>query len=103
MADVSKSYAIRNISLSSSAWTPIVCPIDCYSFSVRCDSASIFICTDSSDPTTQDTIQPGMQEYLDSIWSPYTRTGGCRFLAGSTIAYLKASAGTPNAVVKFVF
>ncbi len=102
MSDASAYYAIRNVQINSTTWTPIVCPIDCLSFSVRCDSAPIYICSDESDPTTQDTIQIGMQEYVDSMWSPWKRTGGCRFYAGNTIAYLKASVGTPTVVLKFV-
>jgi hypothetical protein len=106
MADASPYYAIRNLQIDSASWTPIVTPIDCYSFSMRCNAADVFVRSNSADATTQDTILAGVQEYLLVPWKPWVRTigwSGCRFPAGTTIVYLKASAGTPNVVLKFVF
>lgn len=56
--------------------------------------------TDSSDPTTQDTIFPGASEVIQaSPWGLSQGVGNVRFLNGATVAYLQMASGTGTAVI----
>ncbi|HVI10246.1 MAG TPA: hypothetical protein VND65_18290 [Candidatus Binatia bacterium] len=100
MANASEHYAIRQLPVVPNSWTPVVVPINCFSFSVRCDQGAIYICTDQADASTQDTLPQGAQECVDAVWGG---GGGCRFEVGSTVAYLKSAGGNLTAILKFVF
>jgi hypothetical protein len=100
MANASAHYAIKQVSVGSISWVPIIVPINCFSFSVRCDQGALYICSDQSDAATSDTLAQGVQECVDAVWGG---GGGCRFEAGTTVAYLKSLSGTVTAILKFVF
>ena len=97
MPDESPFYALRNIPLTDSGWTPIVAPIDCNAFAVQ-SPGDIKIRTDHTNPATENLILQGMQEYILAPWE----SSGYRFPKGSTIACLQSVSGTTTAIVTFV-
>ena len=100
-----KSYAKVIYSIPPSVWTPIVAPIDCNDFWIKCrDNDDMRECTDD-DPTPSspyDLIPGNVMQFLPA----YTRYGGAqvtRFLAGDTITHLMPDTDTAcTCVVTFV-
>ena len=91
-------FAIRRVTLDPVTWTALVAPIDCSNINIRNrdSGASILIRSDPDDPSTEDTIEPLMQQTLAIPFHRY------RFPAGSATVYLKTTAGTGPAIVHFL-
>lgn len=100
------NFVKKQIAITTSTWTAIVAPVDCNGVGIKNSVlVDLFIRTDATDGTTQDTITAGSVEVVDA---PRHSAGvldggsGTRFYAGDTIAFLQAASGTGPAVVTFV-
>jgi hypothetical protein len=100
------NYIKKRLAIDTVSWTPIVAPIDCMGIAIQNSVAvDLRVRTDSADPTTQDTIPSGSQDGVSVPRhgdNPHDEGRGTRFLAGDTIAFLQAAAGTGPAVITFV-
>ena len=87
-------YAIQQIAVNPSTWTPIITPFSCASFSIRCDSDIMYERTDPSDPSTEDVVPASSQEYVlghTHHWAP-----------GETILWVKSKTLSTTLIAKFV-
>ena len=91
-------FEIRTLTLDPVTWTAVVAPFDCSNVSIRNRDAanSIVMRTATADPNTEDTLGPSSQQ---AIAVPFHRY---RFLAGSTVVYLRTTAGVGPACVYFL-
>lgn len=95
MADASKYHAIRQVAITSGAWTAITCPIECARFVIENTdgSNSVKLRSDSGDSTTEKTL-PASLEYAP----PMSRS--C-FQANDTVCYAQSVAATGTLCVSF--
>ena len=105
----SRVFKYANLVIPSTAWTPILAPIDC-DYAVLYNSAggwfgygaqTVILRSDQNDDSTDKPLAPGMQEAFSSPHSRWSGTGP-RFEAGETIWWAKANAGTADVVLTCV-
>jgi hypothetical protein len=83
--------------LNADEYTPIIAPVDCAFYSLVC-SSDYTVMMRSSDPTNQSAWHE-TKGYAFTMAPTFRRN---RWRAGETVTWLKASAGTPDAIVEFI-
>ena len=88
-------YAIRRFVVNTSEWTPIESPVDCSSFSLRCDTDTLYERTDPDNPGSEDILKPGVQESVPG--------NAVRWRSGYALMYVKTATFNNQIVIgKFV-
>ena len=98
--------AIRLFTISSSAYTPIVTPIDCnyYMIVQNVDGSALVRSSDGTDANSYTMGAGTWYSMTSSIAAPVGSKSpmGPRYPAGSVVTYIKSKTGTGPVVVEFV-
>jgi hypothetical protein len=98
---VNPFYVKSRFDIDTTDWTAIVTPIDCNYFGLKnSDGSALILRTDMNDPETEDTLGIGEQEGVLAQANVQWRVA--RFLKGSTVLWVKATAGVGPVIVTWV-
>lgn len=107
----------QQVALNDTEWTPVYPAFDCHSIAVRNLSESrvlgwmnksVFLRSDTDDPTTEIELAPGMQEgivappaprYTDRLGPSGSVDANHRFLVSEVVFFAQSSSGACNIVV----
>lgn len=95
MADASKSFNVRRVSVTSGAFSEVVAPIECRKIVIEN--------TDSSNPMAlrTDKDDPGTEKSIQATWETIIEHTNPCYRTGSVVCYLKSTSASATAVVSF--
>jgi hypothetical protein len=98
-----KSSWIRQFTLATDSWTPIITPMAANYFLIigNQDGSAMERCSDTDDALTSYEIPAGGWFSLLAPVNPGTSNSRARYAAGEVVTYLKAKTGTGPAIVEF--
>lgn len=85
------TYVQKQFTVDNTKWWPIQAPVDCNSWTIRCDTVDVTTRSDSSDSTTQDVLPEGTPEGpLQTAFAPSVFQS-TRYKANDTVIYVQTS------------
>ncbi len=97
-------YVKSHFAITTTDWTAIVAPVDANYFALKnADGSALLLRTDMTDAQTEDTLSTGGQETVTSGPNlSFISQGTTRFPHGSTVIWVKATAGVGPVIVTWV-
>lgn len=97
-------YVKSRFAITTADWTAIVAPIDANYFGLKnADGSALLLRTDMNDALTEDTLPAWGQEGVTSGPNlSFISRGVPRFPQGSTVLFVKATAGVGPVIVTWV-
>ncbi len=97
-------YVKSRFAITTTDWTAITAPVDANYFALKnADGSALLLRSDMNDSQTEDTLAAGGQETVTSGPNlSFISQGRPRFSSGSTVLWVKATAGTGPVIVTWV-